>query len=178
MIRQTFISHNQADTPWCKQLRLDLIRRLRLGRHQELIYLDDNMALGLRWEDHLWDELKRSGCVLVIVSSHAAASSWVHAEVECAVQQQHADSSIAIIPLILDMTSPARVHPELAKYQYADFTHPIKYDESLRRLVYVLKHPDVLTRGGAVPLPRPPAAERAGKAVLRYLLGILTGGSL
>lgn len=176
MVRQTFISHNQADTPWCEKLRADLIKRLRLKRHPDLTYLDTNMAPGLKWEDHVWAVLKRSGNVLVVVSSHAAVSSWVHDEVECAVKLQVADPSIAIIPLILDMTSPARVHPELAKYQYADFTHPIKYDESLRRLVYVLKHPEVLTGGsGTTVIPDEPPVVRILKAVGRYFRGIFTG---
>ncbi len=67
-------------------------------------------------------------------------------EAKRAIELRRKDASRIIIPLMLtpDLGCLPKIHADLEQFHYADFREVNRYEDTLKRLVYILKHPEIV----------------------------------
>lgn len=97
-VPETFISYSRKDRDICDQIANHLLSR-------GLVVWIDSKAIdpGESWVDAIFRGLERADYVIVLISSNALQSSWVHKEVETAlINSLSQKSTQMIVPILLE----------------------------------------------------------------------------
>jgi hypothetical protein len=137
---RTFVSYSRADSQFAVKLASDL------RANGASIWLDQlDIAPGARWDSAIEDALRRSACVIVLLSPTAAASQNVLDEVSFAL-----DEGKTIVPVLVEACS---VPMRLRRLQHVDFTPG--YEAALGRLLVTLGVAPTSVSSGAMASPEP-----------------------
>jgi class 3 adenylate cyclase len=110
---RVFVSHNHRD----RDLANQITRQLALCGIQTW-YSNEDILPGENYIDAIRAGLMKSDWVLVIISKHSALSDWVRAEVKTALGDPRLRGRI--LPLVVDDSSSALIHPDLTTLQVMD----------------------------------------------------------
>ena len=130
-----FLSHSGADKAWVRQLATHIEQRFCQG-HRLKVFLDKrDIQPGENWVTALQNALQVSHRIGIVLSPEALESPWVQAELTAAMNMGLSTHQRRLILLYFrDCDLP----PFLAEIQYIDFRDPMRYEESLEKLVSVL----------------------------------------
>lgn len=125
---QVFISYSRTDEAFARKLAAWISKTLDIE-----IWIDiDDIPPGMKWSQAIQQGLDLCQVMIVIITPDSMASRNVEDE-----WQYFLDSRKPIIPLLL---KSADVPFQLRRIQYIDFSVKDDYPESLRQLVYDLRH--------------------------------------
>lgn len=94
-----FISHNSRDKALAARLANEL------SRHRASVWLDEwEIALGESIVENIESGLSDATTLVVIWSEHARGSKWVSTELRAYIRRRVDDSSLRIVPIMLDDT--------------------------------------------------------------------------
>jgi tetratricopeptide (TPR) repeat protein len=156
-----FISYNQNDEAWAKQLATRLEREDWQGRKLKVFFAPWDIKPGESIPERLEYALPRSRKVCLIMSPESATSEWVKIE---RYVTQHIDITERQSRLIPLYRRESEIPPFLQHINRIDFQDDAKFEEAYRLLLATIKD-EPLPRGekessGAViapaPIPRPP----------------------
>ncbi|MEP7292196.1 MAG: SUMF1/EgtB/PvdO family nonheme iron enzyme [Chloroflexota bacterium] len=102
-----FISYARVDKPYCKQI-IDL-----LDMHD--VWYDQRLHIGQKWWDQITYRLDWCDGFVYLLSPDSVASEYCRNEVSLAISKDK-----KILPVLIQ--SGTKVPPELAQYQWADFS--------------------------------------------------------
>ncbi len=135
---RVFISHASADNVFGHEL----VRRLREALDdEESVWYDSQGGLwaGDEWWKRILKELDERNVFIMILSPDSMASKWCQDELTLAWQDKNAKDPArhkVIVPL---MYRTCEVPRYLRTVQFADFTHPERFDEDVEQLVRVIR---------------------------------------
>jgi tetratricopeptide (TPR) repeat protein len=156
-----FISYNQTDEAWAKQLATGLEREDWRGKKLKVFFAPWDIKPGESIPERLEHALPRSRKVCLIMSPESATSEWVKIE---RYVTQHIDITERQSRLIPLYRRAGEIPPFLQHINRIDFQDDAKFEEAYRLLLATIKD-EPLPRGekessGAViapaPIPRPP----------------------
>jgi formylglycine-generating enzyme required for sulfatase activity len=124
-----FVSHSSQDRDFVER---EIVRPLQ-QRGVEVWYARDSIQTADQWERCILKGLEGSEWFLVVMSPRAAASRWVKAEVDWAVN--HRREPGRIVPVLMEECSLEKFHLFLPQLQHIDFTDGP--DEARRKLLAV-----------------------------------------
>jgi uncharacterized protein YjbI with pentapeptide repeats len=136
-----FISYSSKDEVLARSLYSDLqARGIRCWFAPEDMKIGDKIRASIDEAIHLHDKL------LLLLSEHAIASTWVEDEVEAALEKEQRQQREVLFPIRLDESVMQTSQAWAAKLRRArhigDFTHwtdPQKYQQAFERLLRDLK---------------------------------------
>lgn len=83
----------------------------------------DRILPGDRFADEIHDWIARATSACVFLSEHSLASEWVAREIDACLKRQASDSAFAIIPVLLDNSTPP---PKLQDRVFVDGRHGVE----------------------------------------------------
>jgi len=136
-----FISYSRRDEDFAKRLYADLQNKgVRCWFAPEDMKIGDNIHARIDESIHLYDKL------LLVLSKHALASSWVEREVAAALEKEQQQGKPVLFPIRLDETvmqaSQAWAADIRRRKHISDFTrwkHHHDYQQAFERLLRDLK---------------------------------------
>ena len=115
-----FISFSSADQAFADRLYDDL-----QAAGVRCWYAPKHLAVGAKTRQGLVDAVRANERLIVVLSRHSIASSWVETEVETAFEEERARGRTVLLPVRIDddvMTSGTAWASELRTRNIADFT--------------------------------------------------------
>jgi hypothetical protein len=108
-----FISYNQEDRDFAAVLMME-IEKAGLDT-----WIDKKrLRVGTEWSDAIDNAIRGAIAIVVVMSPDAKASEYVTYEWSFAV-----GAGVYVVPVLHKQTS---LHPRLSRYQYLDFTGPVR----------------------------------------------------
>jgi class 3 adenylate cyclase len=108
LVVRIFISHSHLDRVYVEREVTHNLKQYGI----ETWYSNTDLIPGENYIEKIQDGLLRSDWFVVVVSARSVASDWVRAEVRTAMKDPRLKDRI--IPVVIDDTSPALVHHDLA----------------------------------------------------------------
>jgi len=156
-----FISYNQNDEAWAKQLATRLEQEQWQGRKLKVFFAPWDIKPGESIPERLEYALPRSRKVCLIMSPESAASEWVKVERYVTHHIDITERQLRLIPLYRRASD---IPPFLQQINRIDFQDDAKFEGGYRLLLATIKD-EPLPRGeqepsaaaaAPAPIPRPP----------------------
>jgi len=135
-----FISYSSKDEAFAKRLHADL-----QDRGVRCWFAPKDLKIGEKIRQTLHDSIRLYDRLLLILSEHSLASTWVESEVEAAFDKERRTGKPALFPIRLDdvvMNTDAAWASDVRKRHIGDFTNwknHDSYQEAFDRLMRDLK---------------------------------------
>ena len=130
-----FISHSSRDRTFAKKLRDALS-----GAGARCFLAEEDLRTGEEFGRVIREMIETYGYVLLILSKHAIASTWVRTEVTAALEKEKQFGAGVLLPISIDKALPAD-HDMVVKIrsekQIGDFTgwrDPVRFESALAKL--------------------------------------------
>ncbi|WGM40820.1 toll/interleukin-1 receptor domain-containing protein [Caulobacter sp. NIBR1757] len=127
-----FLSHTNADKPFVRKLRQDL-----MDRGVEHVWLDEaEIQIGDSLLTKIDQGLRDTRFVAVVLSQKSVGAPWVQQELEIAMNREIGTGEVVVLPLLYEKCDlPGFLKGKL----YADFTTGDEYEASLGKLLRRLR---------------------------------------
>lgn len=105
-----FISYARPDAEFAGELK----RHLEVLGHNSW-WFDEGIAPGQKWQEAIFEELKKAEALVILVSEASMQSSWINHELGAALAYSEEKGSPIIIPVFLDPS--ARISGPISRFQ-------------------------------------------------------------
>jgi len=149
------ISYSSRDREFAADLHSFL-----LAEGVDILYDDSFADAGERVTAAIDDMIRLAQVLIVVLSHHSIASTWVQYELSLFLARRKLDPDLLIIPILL---VPCGLPRDIEDLVVIDFTSPMNHSEAKRTLLRRLRahqEPTQMQRAPRVPLTRPSTFQR------------------
>lgn len=127
MAVSVFISYSNQDRDFARRL-VDALRE----RNADVWIDHAAIRVGDSLIERISAAISKADYLIPILSPRSIKSPWVQKELALGVTRELSDGKLRILPVLLES---CEIPPSLADKAWTDFTYPVAFDNSMRRLL-------------------------------------------
>lgn len=142
-----FISHSSEDKAIAEKIAQHLI-----SKHLEVWYDDWQVLVGHDIVDKVYDGIRNSRFLLVLLSEKSARSKWVQQEINAARVREIESGATIVLPAVIEPNAKSEIPESLRTKRYADIS--ANFESAMREIEYAVSVTGLTPVAVTPPSPR------------------------